>query len=399
MKYLFIAWARSAGAVCLAAALAPAARAEQPAAAALRAQVTQEIVSRFAPDIRFHSKERFFPTSAEDLFKGAKVFEVDAQEHPVGPAPRAISGPGDLQNLGVATRVAFDPDNPKVLGGDVTGQGDARIITAPMYVSVRIPSDAAYVSIGYFFLFGFNGSQSMRGVGMKDKMASALGSLGRANPMGGGEPDSFNYTLRTLAEHQGDWEGVEVRLAPDLRTVVHVRTESHGNSVLHAPAELDWTGETHPAIRLAINSHGVYNAKGRKAEDVFVLEDLQVAQVVDVVTQEGPSWRPWLLPPGNRPFRRFGKLGGTPVGEPWTGYRGRMGTHTTNKPDQVVDLDGRPLQGRMAQTAGTHLALFQGGAGMGAVDPGLFNGMPCGGPGARAENTLRGSTSFTKPPS
>jgi len=109
---------------------------------------------------------------------------------------------------------------------------------------------------------------------------------------------------------------------------------------------------------------------------------------VDIITQDGPSWRPWLLPADSRPFRCFGTLGGKPVGEAWTGYRGRMGTHKTNKADKVVDLDGNPLQGKKAQTAGTHLAMFQGGAISGKVDAGIFNGMPCGGPGARAENTL-----------
>jgi hypothetical protein len=156
----------------------------------------------------------------------------------------------------------------------------------------------------------------------------------------------------------------------------------------HGGGDVTWTEGSHPRINLALNSHGVYNGKGKAQEDVFVLENLGPASVVDIITQSGPSWRPWTLPASSRPFRRFGRLDGKPVGELWTLYRGRMGTHKTNAADQVVDLDGKPLSGAKASIAGAHLGLFQGGSASGKVDQGIFNGMPCGGPGSRPESNL-----------
>jgi hypothetical protein len=95
------AWALAAGLVCLPAAALPprsfgrpggvTARwnaGEGPVASALRAKVTPEVIARWSPDVHFHEWERYFLTSAEELFKGAKAFRVGSKE-----STRAAWGP------------------------------------------------------------------------------------------------------------------------------------------------------------------------------------------------------------------------------------------------------------------------------------------------------------------
>jgi hypothetical protein len=372
------AWALAAGLACLPAAAAvpmpprlnllgrPArgpvryTAAEAAPGVALRAKVTREVIARWSPDVRFHEWERYFPSSAEAIFKGAKAFRVGSKESERIGADKVINTPADLAGLTAEWRIQFDPNNPKVLDGDVTGARPKMVVTAPMYVAVQVAADGSYVNLGYWFLFGFNGSQSMRshdGTG------------------------SFNYTMRTMAEHEGDWEGVTIRLTRELDKVIMITTEAHGDRKDYLPGEMDWTDKTHPQLRLALNSHGVYNGKGKNPNDWITLEDLKVASVIDIITKDGPTWRPWTLPDAFRIFGRYknkNQLGK----EPWTTYMGRMGTHKNNSASSVVDVTGQPLSGKQAFTAKAQLTVFKG------VSPflkSLFNGMPCAGVGARQE--------------
>ncbi|MDR3670970.1 MAG: RICIN domain-containing protein [Holophaga sp.] len=334
------------------------AAAEPVAASTLRAKVNQAVLAKWSPEVRFHPSERYFPSTAEELFLGAKAFRVGAKETDrIGP-PRPIRTPADLARLGPDWRIEYDPANPKVKGGDVTGTRPNLVVTAPMYVSVQIPGDASYVNLRYNFLFGYNGAQSMR---------SFIGG--------------FNYTMQTMAEHEGDWEGVDIQLTPDLASVIQVKTEAHGDQHRYLPGDLDWTGDTHIQLRLALNSHGVYNGKGKNPEDWIVLEDLKAAAVVDIISRDGPVWRPWTLPDS---FRVFGKVNGRLVGkEAWTLYQGRLGTHKTNSASAAVDITGEPFSDfKRRATATTQRTIFK------AVSPflrKLFNGMPCEGVGKRSE--------------
>src|SRR5207248_1582076 len=86
-------------------------------------------------------------------------------------------------------------------------------IPAPMYVAPQVAAD--YVDLNYIFLFAFNGSQIVQWNG--------------------------EYaTLPTFAEHQGDIEGVTVRVSRDLGTVQHVAYEAHGTKTLFPPNEVDF---------------------------------------------------------------------------------------------------------------------------------------------------------------
>lgn len=330
--------------------------AEDAKAAALRAKVTLAVVTRFAPEVHFHPDESFFPSSAENLFKGAKRYRVADTHSTTRIDETPIQNPDEIAGLKGDWRIAFDPANAFVKAGE---RSEFKV-TAPVYYSVRIPPDASYVLICYRFLFGFNGPQSMR---CHDGV------------------QNFNYSMATMAEHEGDWEGCDVKLTPDLSSLICVTTEAHGDRRDWAPEDMDLAEGTHPWLDAACNSHGIYNPKGMK-HDWIDQENLKVVSVADVIANAGgPVWQPWKLPKG---LRQFGKVDDRPVGELWAQYGGRMGTYKRNAPTQALRLDGKPLPNLQRVAAGSHTSIFNMVKGRMKED--LFHGMPCGGPGGRDEN-------------
>jgi hypothetical protein len=83
-------------------------------------------------------------------------------------------------------------------------------VTAPMYVSVQVPPDRSFVDLNFVFLFAYNGAQAARVKWLFQ--------------------DPFNCIVPTFAEHQGDIEGVTVRVTADFGAVLFVRFEAHGDS-------------------------------------------------------------------------------------------------------------------------------------------------------------------------
>ena len=342
--------------------------AETPAAAALRAAVTPEVIAKWSPDVHFHWCEPYFPTSAEELFAGAQVFQVDKNEKMIGrPKPLMnVSALGAL--VGEDWRVQYDPNNKAVLGGELAP--DRGLVTAPMYVSVMVPADASYVDIRYNFLFGFNGAQCMRNTsGM-----------------------NFNYTLGTMAEHDGDWEGFTIRLGPDLRTFEYGLTEAHGDQHKFSRDHLDWTAGTHPQLRLALDSHGVYASRhpdGGKYNDNdwIILSDQKVNACVDIITKDGPTWQPWLLTRSQqpKPFRLIGRTADKRnLGEAWAQFPGRMGSAKTNKPFPVRGICGglNVLETATANAQATLTSVVT------VFKSELLSSSPCCGPGGRSEMLL-----------
>jgi len=97
----------------------------------------------------------------------------------------------------------------------------------------------------------------------------------------------FNYTMGSLAEHDGDWEGFTIRLGPDLNEFIYGVTEAHGDMHKYTRSQMDFFEGSHPQIRLAYNSHGVYNGKGKNPNDWIVLNDQKVNQCIDIITRDG----------------------------------------------------------------------------------------------------------------
>jgi hypothetical protein len=126
-----------------------------------------------------------------------------------------------------------------------------------------VAADKSFVDLNFFFLYGFNGAQTMRNLS--------------------GAPGHFNYIIRNLAEHAGDLESITVRVKPDFSAPLVVRYEAHGDSTFFKPADVDWTDGTHPQVRAGLNSHASYNGKGKNPMDWITLADVKLAEAIDII--------------------------------------------------------------------------------------------------------------------
>jgi hypothetical protein len=329
--------------------------AEPQQASSLRAKVTPDVLKKWSPEVQFHRLERFFPASMEELVQGARRYKQgDPQDKWI-----PIKSADDLKGLGDDWRIAFDRNNPKVLNGDISSNRST--VTAPMYVAVRVPADGSFVELNYRFLFGFNGPQSMRCH----------------------NASSFNFSMPSLAEHEGDWEGINITLSPDLNEVVMVTTEAHGDTVNWLPDQMDWSAQTHVRVSSAVNSHGMYNGKGKnKGDDWFELEDLKVLSLIDIISTAGPVWKPWTLPSGS--IRTIG--GGSK--EAWATYAGRMGSFKRNDIGSPCDFNGGSLSTGQKFAANALSSVMKLAKNVKLLKEGFFDGAPCSGPGARPTMNL-----------
>ena len=253
--------------------------------------------------------------------------------------------------------------------GETGTIGGKKVVTAPWYVSVRVASDASYVEIRYHELHGYNGPQTMREKGA-----------------------GWIYATPTFAEHQGDWEGNGIRLAPDLTTVIAVVCEAHGDDTSWPPDAVFWVDGTHASFRSAVNSHATYNPKQVRG-NVIYLVDAYVADVVDAFDEGGLQWKAWTLPDSYRPFRQIGRTASGIVGtEQWGDFRGRLGSYQADDVGSPTNCDGSHLSGLAAVAA-------YGNTGVTLVLKNLtsklpdesWEGAPPTGPGPSPANALEAS--------
>ena len=319
----------------------------------IRNTVTEEVIRKWAPEIQFHFLERFLPMSMETMLKGAFRYQISGN----GPSEEIpIQSPSDLAGLDSSWRLKLDPQHQI---------GSGNVEDAPMYVGIRIAEDDSYVELVYRFLFAYNGPQSLH-----VKLSN------------------FNYTLPQLAEHDGDWEGCQIRLSPDLQECIGVITEAHGNVREYLRRECLWRDKTHVRLKSAVNSHGIYNT--RKKTTNIVLEDLKVLDVIDAVTNKGPTWQPWKQPVENRPFRIIGRQWNNPKEvvdkrEEWATFSGRMGTFRMNHIKAPCDANGGGLSRYQTGVAYAQMGAIQAAKKANLLPKDMFESWPSGGPGTRPE--------------
>jgi len=267
---------------------------------------TIENLRMFAPEMAFHPCEPYLPISIETLLNGATLYG---------------SGGVVILNPTQQDMAARSDSNSTLVLNSARYAGEA-LSTAPIYVSVQVPDDKSYVDLNYIILYAFNGCQTMRNVT--------------------GAPGHFNYMIRDLAQHEGDLEVVTVRVTPDFSAVIQVRYEAHGDPTWYNPDAVDWTAQTHPKARVALNSHGNYNGHGKNPNDWITLADAKLAEVVDIITDGGAVWRPYERAHGVRLLAL--DTNRQPLGnEQWAAYKGRLGTNRTNEVKDVLDVCGTSL--------------------------------------------------------
>jgi hypothetical protein len=278
-------------------------------------------VVQFAPVVYFHQLECFNPCNIEYLLQNSTL-HIGNQSF-VRP---------DQQTLESNPGVTRDPaDYLDLTGGPTSGS-----VSPPMYVCVQVPSDASFVDLNFYILMPFNGNQCVH-----------------VDPPG---ITAFDCSLPTFANHQGDIEGITVRLDPTLKTVIWVRYEAHGTSVFYPPDGITWWQDqsgiqtTNPVVYSALYSHATYPGVGPAQSGNYVVVDTMssVLQFSDYIRPTKPApWVPFTRangqssPSGNTLF--VGLDGnGNPVGDQiWAKYAGFIGKTLQNSFDS--DLGVQPI--------------------------------------------------------
>jgi hypothetical protein len=280
------------------------------------APLTPEQILLFAPMVTFHPAEEHFPCSIEHLLTNAKLRRRSdpAYEKPLHGNPANL-GDGDQGNV-EEWFVEIDSAQYK---GATPDQGK---IHPPMYVSVQF--NGPYIDINYFFLYAFQGSQTV-------------------NVLAPWPVNHFLATAHSYARHEGDLECVTVRVfanQPDY--IIAVGYEQHGSKHWYASGEYEAVDNTQrPIVRAALNGHASYNGKGMNhgGNDWITLEETFGLNIVDVVRPgAGVVWDPAELV----------LIGRDDAGKPltdaaWVTFCGRFGRKFQNSLQGVTNLQNGSL--------------------------------------------------------
>lgn len=271
--------------------------------------IEMERVARVAPVVLFHPDEPYLPCSVEYLLAQATLLDKDGSPLKHNPGQEDLAA-----HRADGARLVINPSQ-------YTGEAlaDGKRVQAPMYVSAQVGPGATYVDLHYIFLFAYNGPQTCRV------------RVPRS---------SFECVLPNFAEHEGDIEGVTVRVTPDLSRILQVQVEGHGQPTCIAPNDLEMQG-THPVIRCAYNSHATYNAKNRQPTETVV--NLTYAglgfgaEFIDIIADNGARWAPFDVDAkgdshsnGQLVFVGLDDNGRAVGNQPWATFRGKLGAQWTN---------------------------------------------------------------------
>lgn len=244
----------------------------------------EETVERFAPEVRFHPEERYFPSSVEWFLERSELrLEVD------GGKDLAVLERGEAHAEVIPAAYAeghrADSADPsrfflQISNGDFeedTREGN--LGSAKTYVHFRRAADGsdAY-DIQYWFFFPYSG------------------------PLMGGPAGGA---------HEGDWEHITVRIDEKLNRVHEVYYAAHdAEGRWMKPSELRFRDKTHPVVYTARYGHASYPRPGLKARAMLP---------ADHTADGGAVWRTWnhveIIADENGPRPEFA----------WVRYSGRWG--------------------------------------------------------------------------
>lgn len=167
------------------------------------------VVQRFAPEVRLHPEERYFPSSVSWFLQRTSL--------------------RDAPGIGASfLHIPDDANRQRVRAGDLD--------TAKTYVHARTHGDDE-LDIQYWFFYPYNG------------------------PLIGGPAGGA---------HEGDWEHITVRLDASWRRIQKVFFAAHdAEGRWHAPENIAFSHETHPVVYSARYGHASYPSAGLQSRGML----------------------------------------------------------------------------------------------------------------------------------
>lgn len=189
----------------------------------------QEVVERFAPEVRLHPEERYFPASVSWFLERAQ---------------KTRAGLGEKLGLSFY----HIPDDER---RDETRAGDLE--SAETYVHIReLGEDKEGMDIQYWFFYPYNGPLI-------------------PGPVNGA--------------HEGDWEHITVRLERSWRRIKQIYYAAHDDEGRwFLPKQIQFQDGTHPVVYSARYGHASYPTPGLKSRGYLP---------ADRVADGGEVWQTW----------------------------------------------------------------------------------------------------------
>src|SRR5690554_4850468 len=229
------------------------------------------VVEKFAPQVRLHPEERYFPSSVAWYLERTQVHtpaRVSMGDLPTLMATKRVdSSVADRTRASIAEKV--EDTLEEKLGQSVFAKHFLKIRkdrrehehaarvgelkSAKTYVHLREPGgDARGLEIQYWFFYPYSGPVL-------------------AGPAGGA--------------HEGDWEHITVRLDPSLQRVEKVFFAAHDREGTWVSAEdVQFVEDTHPVVYSARYGHASYPSAGIQSRGMLP---------ADRTADGGALWQTW----------------------------------------------------------------------------------------------------------
>lgn len=300
-------------------AAAPAARATRTTSCTEDTASSSTLLTTYAPEVRLHPKEEYFPSSVDWYLKKAFLFQCKqsftpacklVETHPTSSTLGTFST-NDSQNF-LAECGILDDDFASCLsdnGLSKVRKGEKSALETPNPpVSYGHVIDCdGYTDLQYWLFYPYD---------------KAIGPFG------------IGWFVSMEWSHVGDWEHVTVRI-DDEQNVLGVFLSAHGKSESkwYGFDELTKASDTHPIVYSAQGTHANYRNSGKQPR----------SKRPDDHTGKGKKWKTW---------KSMVKVASSQIinDQSWVTYSGRWGETSTllgeESPRSPVDksewLDGDP---------------------------------------------------------
>ena len=246
-----------------------------------------ELIKKYAPEVRFHSEEKYFPMAMHNFLS-----YVDLRDQ----NKKIMLSPGTVNSTTLAN-YRTDQYKDYFLGfADKSMKGGVKkennLVHAPVYVNFVPKEDGAIIQ--YIFFYPFNGAFQMGDLGPISGLVNAVTKVG------------------DIGEHEGDFEHINVLLDSNYN-LVDVYYARHRPSQDGGYDKPELVEGTHPVVYSSKYGHASHPHHRDRQSDQ------------DATSSNGPRWRTWEMPiyvgtkeiptAGNAWIMFAGHFGGTDGGK------------------------------------------------------------------------------------